>query len=324
MDPLLNALKAAAEPTRLRLLVLCAEAELTVSELTQILGQSQPRISRHLKLLCDAGLLERAREGIWAFYRLAERSFAAGIARTIVDAVDRRDATVALDGERLDAIRRSRQEAATRYFRENAERWHELRALYVPEKQVEAAMLDLLPPDGIGDLLDIGTGTGRILELFASRIAHGTGVDSSREMLAVARANLEAAGLRHCQVRQADLYQLPIAGGSQDWAVVHQVLHYTDRPGDALAEAARCLKPGGHLLVVDFAAHDLDLLRREHAHQRLGFAEAEMEQLLRQAGLHLNNLYRLPPQPLTDQPLTVCLWLAQRPALESSSAGVLS
>jgi DNA-binding transcriptional ArsR family regulator len=210
MDFLLTALKAAAEPTRLRLLALCAHGELTVSELTQILGQSQPRVSRHLKLLCDAGLLDRFREGTWAFYRRAERGPCAELARTLIDAIPADDPTLALDLERLDAIKRSRAEAAAAYFRENAARWHEMRSLHVPERDVEAALTQLLPAEGIRDLLDLGTGTGRMLELFGPRVERALGVDLSREMLAVARANLERAGLRNCQVRQADMYQLPL------------------------------------------------------------------------------------------------------------------
>lgn len=307
MDFLLNALKAAAEPTRLRLLALCAHGELTVTELTQILGQSQPRVSRHLKLLCEAGLLERFREGIWAYYRLAERGGVAELARTLVDAVPADDDGLALDLERLETIKQGRRAQAERYFSDNAARWHEIRSLHVPEREVEAALLSLLPASGIGDLLDIGTGTGRMLELLGPRVSHGLGIDSSREMLAVARVNLEKAGLRHCQVRLADMYQLPLQGQSQDVVLFHQVLHFAESPAEALAEAARVLKPGGTLLVVDFAQHDLDHLRQDHAHRRLGFDEAEMATLLLRAGLSPEPSTRLP-----GDPLTVCIWRAAR------------
>ena len=319
MELVLNALKAAAEPTRLRLLTLCAHGELTVSELTQILGQSQPRVSRHLKLLCDAGLLDRFREGIWAFYRLAERGACASLARTLVDAVPADDATLALDLERLDAIRRARREQAAQYFRENAGRWHEIRSLHVPEREVEAELLRLLPTDGVSDLLDIGTGTGRILELFGPKVARAVGVDASREMLAVARANLEKAGLRNCQVRLADMYQLPFAGGSMDAIIIHQVLHYLDEPAEALAEAARVLKPGGRLVVVDFARHELELLRSEHAHRRLGFEDEEVAGWLSQAGLVPG-----PVAHLKGQPLTVSLWPAQRAAAVAARSKTLA
>ncbi|HSK38238.1 MAG TPA: metalloregulator ArsR/SmtB family transcription factor [Arenibaculum sp.] len=314
MEFLLTALKAAAEPTRLRLLTLCAHGELTVSELTQILGQSQPRVSRHLKLLCDAGLLDRFREGTWAFYRLAQRGPGSELARTLVDQVPADDPELALDLERLEAIKRSRAEAAAAYFRDNAARWHEIRSLHVPEHDVEQALLGLLPPMPVQDLLDIGTGTGRMLELFGQRVARAVGIDSSREMLAVARANLERAGLlRNCQVRQADMYQLPFAHGSFDVVVVHQVLHYAEDPAEAIAEAGRVLRPGGRLLLVDFARHDLDALRLEHAHRRLGFENAEIVDWCASAGL-------IPAAPvdLPGSPLTVTIWPATRGAAGAS------
>jgi ArsR family transcriptional regulator len=319
MDDLLATLKAAAEPTRLRLLALCARGELTVSELTHILGQSQPRVSRHLKLLCDAGLLDRFREGTFAFFRLAEAGAGAGasgetgsgaaLARVLVDAIPASDTTVALDLERLAAIKRTRGEAAASYFRENAGRWHEIRSLHVPEREVEAALAALLPQDETwGALLDIGTGTGRMLEVLGRRASRAVGVDQSREMLAIARANLEAAGLGQCHVRQADMYQLPFPPDSFDAAVVHQVLHYAEDPADVLAEAARVLRPGGRLMVVDFAPHKLEALRSEHAHRRLGFADDEVAQWCRQAGLDCGAVVHLP-----GRPLTVSIWPAVRP-----------
>lgn len=316
MDNLLTALKAAAEPTRLRLLVLCAQGELTVSELTQILGQSQPRVSRHLKLLCDAGLLDRFREGTWVFYRLAERGPFADLARSLVESIPADDPVLALDRERLAAIKRARAEAAAAYFRENAPRWHQIRSLHVPEAEVERVLAAMLPADGIGDLLDIGTGTGRMLEVFGPRAARGLGIDLSREMLAVARANLERAGLRHCHVRHGDMYQLPLPSGSFDVVLVHQVLHYAEDPALALAEAARVLKPGGRLLVVDFAPHNLEYLRTEHAHRRLGFAEAEVAAWCRAAGLTVERAVHL-----AGSPLTVTIWPAMRPGI-AEAAGV--
>jgi SAM-dependent methyltransferase len=309
MEFLLTALKAAAEPTRLRLLALCADGELTVTELTQILGQSQPRVSRHLKLLCEAGLLDRFREGTWAFYRLGERSPGAGLARTLIGAIPADDPTLALDRERLEAIKRARADAAAAYFRENAARWHEIRSLHVPEREVEAALLALLPRNGIADLLDIGTGTGRMLELLGPQVERAVGIDQSREMLPVARANLENAGLRNCQVRQADMYQLPLPSASFDVVIVHQVLHYAGAPADVLREAGRVLRPGGQLLIVDFARHDLEALRTEHAHRRLGFDDDEVAGWLIAAGLVPGPVVRLP-----GRPLTVSIWPGRRGA----------
>ncbi|NNG03305.1 MAG: metalloregulator ArsR/SmtB family transcription factor [Inquilinus sp.] len=307
MDHLLSGLRAAAEPTRLRILALCAHGELSVSDLTQILGQSQPRVSRHLKLLSDAGLLDRFREGTYAYFRLAQRGPGGDLGRTLVDLVPDTDPTLALDLERLETIKRSRAEQAAHYFTENAARWDEIRALHIADSEVERAMLDLLPSEPIGDLLDLGTGTGRMLAVMARRAARCVGIDSSREMLAVARANLEAAGVRNWQVRHGDLYQLPLPSASFDVAVIHQVLHYLEDPADALAEAARILRPGGMLLIADFAPHAVDDLRVDHAHRWLGFAEAQVAGWLRDAGFACPGALELP-----GQPLTVTLWPARR------------
>lgn len=314
MDDLLATLKAAAETTRLRLLALCAHGELTVTELTQILGQSQPRVSRHLKLLCDAGLLDRFREGTFAFYRLAEKGSSAELARVLVDAIPDSDPTLTLDLERLEATKRGRSETAAAYFRENAARWHEIRSLHVAEGEVEAALLRLFPAAGVEELLDIGTGTGRMLEVLGPRVQRAVGVDQSREMLAVARTKLEEAGLRHCHVRQADMYQLPFPSGSFDAAIIHQVLHFTESPAEVVAEAARVLRPGAPLLIVDFAPHTLEALREEHAHRRLGFSDQEVAGWCRQSGLSCGPVAHLP-----GDPLTVSIWPATRLAAAAAA-----
>src|SRR5436305_256164 len=239
MDELLAALRAAAESTRLRLLVLCARGELTVSELAQILGQSQPRVSRHLKLLCDAGLLDRFREGSWVFYRLRSGTAASGLVRQLVSVCGDADRTIALDLQRLGAIKRQRAELAAAYFRENAAQWDKIRSLYIDEREVEAALGDIIAAGRPADLLDIGTGTGRMLEVLGPHVGQALGIDQSREMLAVARVNIERAGLANGTVRLGDMYQLPLPDARFDAAVIHQVLHYAERPGDAIAEAAR-------------------------------------------------------------------------------------
>ncbi len=308
LDHLLNALRAAAESTRLRLVALCAEGELTVTELTQILGQSQPRVSRHLKLLCEAGLLERYQERTWVFYRLAQPMVSGRLAETLVGLLPADDPTLVRDRERLAAVKSVRADRAARYFRENAGRWDEIRALYVPENEVEAALLAAIGDQPIGNLLDIGTGTGRVLELLAPRIEHGVGIDLSHEMLEAARVRLNARALRHCQVRHGDMYNLPFAGASFDAVVFHMVLHFADNPLAAMAEAARVLKPGGRLLLVDFAPHDQEFLRDEHAHRRLGFAETEVAAWCETVGIVGAEPIRLP-----GNPLTVCLWSATAP-----------
>ena len=315
MDDLLAGLRAAAEPTRLRLLALCAEGETTVSDLVDILGQSQPRVSRHLKLMCDAGLLDRFREGSWVFYRLADGATATGrLARRLVALIPADDPQRALDRKRFAAIKDSRAQDAEAYFRANAAQWDCIRSLHVDDREVEQALSEALP-DAIGTLLDVGTGTGRMLQLFAGRIERGVGVDLSRDMLAVARAKLEAAGLRHCHVRQGDMYRLPLADAFADAVVVHQVLHYADRPAAVIAEAARVLRPGGTLVIADFAPHDLESLRYDHAHRRLGFADREVSDWCVAAGLEPG-----PARHLPGDPLTVTVWRAERPTV----AGALS
>lgn len=307
MDSLLSGLRAAGEPTRLRLLALCAHAELAVSELTQILGQSQPRVSRHLKLLCDAGVLDRFREGTWAFYRLSEYGEGAHLARTVVDLIPADDPVLARDLERLDAIKEARAAAAAEYFRANAARWNEIRSLYVPEADVEKALLVLLSGDVIHDFLDIGTGTGRILEIVAPHVERAVGVDLSHDMLAIARANLERAEFKHCQVRHGDMYALALPNASVDAVTIHQVLHFADDPAAVIAEAARVLRPDGRLVIVDFAPHELEFLRTEHAHRRLGFRDEEVAGWCCAASLEVAK-----PRSLKGEPLTVNLWSARR------------
>ncbi|WP_159730927.1 metalloregulator ArsR/SmtB family transcription factor [Methylosinus sp. Ce-a6] len=313
LEPALAALNAAGEETRLRLLGLLAETELTVSEAVAILGQSQPRVSRHLKLLVEAGLVERRREGAWAFFRLASADVQGEIARSVVSWLDPLDARVAGDRARLAEVRQARAENAARYFSEHAREWDAIRSLHVPEAQVEAAIREAVGEAPLRRLLDLGAGTGRMLELFAPQAEQAVGVDLSSAMLAVARGRLEKAGARNVQLRQGDMYALPIERNSCDLVIVHQVLHYLDDPGRALREAARTLAPGGRLLVVDFAPHREETLRDEHAHRRLGFSEQEIVSLLEQAGLEALQHRDLAPGADDAAKLTVSLWLARDP-----------
>jgi ubiquinone/menaquinone biosynthesis C-methylase UbiE len=307
LETLLTGLRAAAEPSRLRLLVICSQGEWTVTELTQVLGQSQPRVSRHLKLLADAGLLERFREGSWVFYRRAQSGAGARLARNLCRMLPGEDPDLALDRQRLAAVRAGRREQAARYFAAQAERWDQIRSLNLDETRIESALLGLFGDQPPRSLLDIGTGTGRVLQLFAPRIGFGLGIDLSREMLAVARANLDRTSLRNCQVRQGDMYHLPLPDGSFDAATLHNVLRFADDPAAALAEAARVLRPGGRLAVVDFAPHKLEFLRDQHAHRRLGFADGEIKEWFAAAGLAFE-----PPIRLEGDPLTVVIWPARR------------
>lgn len=311
-DDLVAALKAAAEPTRLRILCLLAAGELNVKDLTQILGQSQPRISRHLKLLTEAGLVERFREGSWVYFHLSDRTDGGRLALGLVGEADPKDPVLRRDRERADTLKREREGAAQAYFRQHAADWDRLRALHVDESVVETAMREWLGEGPFRLLVDLGTGTGRTLELFAGRYERGLGIDVNQAMLALARGNLARAGRGHAQVRHGDLYNLSLSDGVADAVVMHQVLHYLAEPGTAIAEAARVMAPGGRLLIVDFAPHGLEFLRDHHAHERLGFADAQVGKWCDDAGLTVTRTGELAPAGASADRLTVSMWLAER------------
>ena len=314
------ALKAMAEPTRLRLLVLLASGELNVKDLTGILGQSQPRISRHLRLLAEAGLLERAPEGSWVYFRLAEGGEGGGLAHLVLEVVDRTDAVLARDRRRAEALREQRERAAQAYFQAHAGEWDRIRALHVAEGHVEAVISEVLGAGSFDLFLDLGTGTGRMLELFRGRYRRGLGIDLSPAMLAYARAKLERSETSLAHVRQADIYDLPLADQSVGVAVMHQVLHFLSDPLRAVREAARVLAPGGRLLIVDFAPHELEFLREQYAHERLGFSTPQVAQWLTECGLELAETRQLVPDNGGTANLTVAVWLARRPQNAAPSA----
>jgi len=313
-EEIVTALKAAAEPTRLRILLLLAAGELNVKDLTQILGQSQPRISRHLKLLAEAGLVERFREGSWVYFHVSDRSSGGRLALDLLALVDNADPVVLRDRERSDALKREREAAAQGYFRVHAADWDRIRTLHVAESEVEAAMGAALGPGPFKLLLDLGTGTGRILELFAERYERGLGFDLNQAMLAYARSKLSNTGLVRAQVRHGDIYALALPDGVADAVIMHQVLHFLSEPALAIREAARVLAPGGQLLVVDFAPHGLEFLREDFAHDRLGFAPVQVAQWMEDAGLKPVVQRDLAPERSKDGPekLTVSLWMAER------------
>ena len=313
--PLADRFQALADPTRLRILALLRLMELSVGELAQVLGQSQPRVSRHLKILSDAAVLERRKEGSWVFLTLADPERVAPMFELVdgwADAATR--AMVAADAARTETIRADRTEAANRYFAGHAEVWDQIRSLHVAESEVERAIDRTLGRRPLGRLVDIGTGTGRMIELFGPRSSQSVGIDRSSEMLRLARVKLESAGISS-SLRQGDMYALPLADHSADSVIIHQVLHYAHSPATAIAEAARVLAPGGTLLVVDFAAHEREELRERDAHIRLGFDDEVMGSWFAAAGLELDRV-----QHLKGGELTVTLWRGVKAAIPQRRA----
>ncbi|MFD0916296.1 metalloregulator ArsR/SmtB family transcription factor [Pseudahrensia aquimaris] len=302
-------MRAAGEATRMRLLALLERAELTVSELVEILDQSQPRLSRHLKLLVEAGLAVRYQEGAWAYFRTANRGPARAFLDVALSGIGDDDPDLATDIAKLNAVRERRAQRAATYFASNAEDWNKIRSLHVPEGAVESDMLEMGLRHKPQSILDLGTGTGRILELFAPYVARGVGVDASQDMLAIARTALAVSEFSHLQVRHGDVYKLE-AEDAFDLVVVHQVLHFLEDAETALQRAADHLAPDGRLLVVDFAPHTLEFLRDEHAHRRLGISFEQMSSWLLSAGLVGEDMKTLDAEG--DGALTVVLWLARK------------
>lgn len=314
-DSAVEALRAAGEPTRLRILSLLAAEELSVMELARILDQSQPRVSRHLKLMAEAGLIERFPDGAWVFYRLP----AAGPVRLLADAVlDLIDGVATdRDAARLEEVRAERDTAAAEYFERVAPQWDQIRSMYVSESAVEAAIDRAAGPGPFRRVVDLGTGSGRMLALLGKRAGAAVGLDLSHQMLNVARRNVAQAGVDKVELRHGDIFATRLPGESADLVVVHQVLHYLTDPHAAVAEAARLVEPGGRLLIVDFAPHDHERLRAEHQHRRLGFSDSEIGQWLSEAGLERSAPIALPPD---HDGLTVTIWVADRPAAEQNQS----
>ena len=316
MKSLLTIFRALGDPTRVRIVLLARAIELSVGELAAVLGQSQPRVSRHVRILIDAGLLSRAKEGAWVFVRTGPDA----VTQPVLAAIDALEAGAgAADRARLAEVRAERAAAADAWFAARAASWDAERALYVGEAEVEAAIVAAIGQGTVGRLLDIGTGTGRMIELLGQRATQSLGIDRSPEMLRLARGRIEAAGLARAEVRHGDMYALPAADRSIDTIVIHQVLHFAADPAAALADAARVLAPGGRLLVVDFAPHQREELRTAHSHARLGFADAQVTAWLAAAGLEARALTHLAPP--RSGALTVTLWLGERrPAVRELAA----
>lgn len=295
--------QALADPTRLRILALLRAMELSVGELAQLLGQSQPRVSRHVRILSDSGLVGRRKEGSWVYLQLADPGRTESLFATVQGLDPEAEQLFAADAARLDSIRADRAEAARRYFEAHAATWDSIRSLHIADAEIERAIASLLTDRPIGALLDIGTGTGRMLELFAPGAVSAIGIDRSSEMLRLARVKLEEAGISGASLRQGDMYALPLGDRCADSIILHQVLHYAQQPGAAISEAARVLAQGGRLLVIDFAQHDRAELKEQDAHLRLGFADDAMRGWFGAAGLELDRIERL-----GGGELSVILW----------------
>ncbi|MDP3660183.1 metalloregulator ArsR/SmtB family transcription factor [Phenylobacterium sp.] len=318
MDLAVDVLRAVGEPTRLRILALLAHEELAVLELGRVLDQSQPRVSRHLKLLAEAGLVERFPDGAWVFYRLVASGEARELVAETLNRIDPADPVLSADVERLQRVRAERASEAGEYFARNAARWDEIRSLYVSEANVENAILRAAGDGPFRRLVDLGSGTGRMLTLLGPRAEVALGLDLSQQMLNIARAHVADVGLERCELRHGDIFGTRLPGASADLVVVHQVLHYLGDPAAAVKEASRLVEQGGRLLIVDFAPHKLEFLREQHQHRRLGFADAEIERWLKEAGLTKVRSHALPPA--RREGLTVKIWTAERSRQTQRSA----
>ena len=319
-EEVIEALRAAGEPTRLRILALLANEELAVMELSQILDQSQPRVSRHLKLLSDAGLIERFPDGAWVFYRVAADPAMRHFVDQVLDMIVSSDLGMQRDAERLDAVRGERSSDAQSYFERNAARWDEIRSLYVSEANVEAAILSAAGAGPFERMIDLGTGAGRMLALLGPKAKDAIGLDLSQQMLNVARLHVTEAGLQGVELRHGDIFATRLPDRSADLVVVHQVLHYLSDPASAVIEAGRLVAPGGRLLIIDFAPHALEFLREAHQHRRLGFSDDEMGRWMAEAGLLAPDLTTLPSA--SSEGLTVKIWVAKRSPTDNKSSKV--
>ena len=303
-------LRATGEPSRLRILALLAREELAVLELCRVLDQSQPRVSRHLKLLAEANLVERFPDGAWVFYRLTGSGREREVIDYLLSQVDPGDTVLAHDRSRLDGVLTERASAARTYFAENATRWDEIRSLYVSDADVEDAIVQVSGERRIRRLVDLGSGTGRLLTLLGPRAAQAVGLDLSQQLLNIARRTTTEAGRANVELRHGDILDTRLADATADLVVVHQVLHYLGDPAAAVREASRLVAADGRLIIVDFAPHKHEFLREAHQHRRLGFSDEEMARWLTEAGLPHLALTSLPPN--RSDGLTVKIWAAAR------------
>ncbi len=321
MDQILNIMRALADPTRLRITLLIRQLELSVGELVQILGQSQPRVSRHIRILDESGIADRRKEGSWVFLRPGPILLSGMLEQILAVSDPLSSRAVQRDLAKLQEVRAARANLAAQYFAEHAAMWDELRSLQVAESEVESAMQQILATAPMGRTLDIGTGTGRMIELFAHQAAGFTAVDNNVEMLRIARAKLANIARTDGQspsveIMLCDFNELPLQDAAFDTILFHQVLHYAQSPENVIAEATRVLAPMGRILIVDFAPHDHEELRSIHAHARLGFADAVIK-----SAFVLNGLLMVHQSTLDGGALTVKIWVGQRPAAADRLTG---
>ena len=321
MDEILNIMRALADPTRLRIALLIRQLELSVGEVVQILGQSQPRVSRHIRILDEAGIAKRRKEGSWVFLRPGS-ILTGGTLDALFNGQNAEDNRAVLrDMSKLEQVRAARAEMAASYFAQHAGEWDELRSLHIAECEVENAMQSILCAAPLGAVLDIGTGTGRMIELFSKDATRFTAIDNNTEMLRVARAKLTGAGIADSRVEimLGDFNALPIGDAQYDTIFLHQVLHYAQGPERVIAEAARVLAPSGRMVIVDFAPHDREELRTVHAHTRLGFSDDSIAFAFSACGLHMAH-----QATLDGGALTVKIWMGQKEALPVNAKPIIS
>jgi len=317
LDDIVSRFRAAGEPTRLRILALLRCGDLAVGELVDILGLSQPRLSHQLKVLSNAGLVTRLPEGAWVFYRAKTVGPEAEVIDLALAQAELDSGVFAKDRRQLDAVLKDRAALAADYFDRIAHQWDAERALHYPESAIEAAILDIVGPGPFSQIIDLGTGTGRILSLLAPRAARAEGLDLSHQMLTVARSNLLDAGVSHAQVRHGDACDTPFESGTADLVIIHQVLHFIVRPSLIIEEASRILKPGGRLVIVDFEPHALEFLRSDHGHRRLGIADDALAGWAAGTGLTFQPVRRF-EAPDQNAGLAVKIWMSEKPIPNSA------
>ena len=291
--PILDSLSALSDPTRCRMLRLLDGNELTVSELCGVLQLPQSTVSRQLKTLADADWVASRRDGTSRYYALSLDGADGPRARLwqLTSGQLASRPGVQQDARRLSRVLARRSEASQQFFATSAGQWDKLRDELFGGTFAAEALLSLLSPDWI--VADLGCGTGALLPTLAPQVGRVIGVDASDEMLSTARRRV--AGLDNVELRRGSLEALPLDAASIDVATLMLVLHHVPSPADALADAARVLKPGGRVLVTDMTPHDREEYRLRMGHVWLGFSEDHMRRLLAQAGFDKVRIHTLPP-----------------------------